>query len=224
LRGASRVLGPWRSAVGSLLQKLKARPPLVRLGAALSEGGTWDQLYDAFRGVFSSSEARQLAEWLTGEKIANEDADESREAPGSKRDRISAMELSRYMRNQLLRDSDVMSMAHGLELRVPLVDGALFDVVSRIPANLRLQAGKHLLLDAVPEIPEWIRSRPKTGFLFPYEQWLSSPEWQSMFAETLREVPVPTPTWYQRWSLFVFRHWQQTSGMSPSVAVVKRQS
>jgi asparagine synthase (glutamine-hydrolysing) len=128
------------------------------------------------------------------------------------RDRVSAMEMQRYMRNQLLRDSDVMSMAHGLELRVPLVDSALFDAVSRISAELRLRPGKQLLIDAVPEIPEWILAREKSGFLFPYENWLSTPEWRAMFADALRDVPVPVESWYQRWAVFMFRHWQAISG------------
>jgi asparagine synthase (glutamine-hydrolysing) len=131
------------------------------------------------------------------------------------RNRVSVLEMRRYMLNQLLRDSDVMSMAHGLELRVPLIDSALFDVVSRIPAELRLRPGKQLLLDAVPEIPNWIRHRPKSGFLFPYEQWLATPEWQTLFADALRGVPVAVTSWYQRWAVFVLRHWLSEWGMTP---------
>jgi asparagine synthase (glutamine-hydrolysing) len=215
----SRTLGPLRGVAGSLLQRMKHKPPLVRLGSALCDGGSREQIYDAFRGVFSSAAARRLAEWLMGtglhlEAEAEEEAQEQEQGHDDERDSVSAMELRRYMRNQLLRDSDVMSMAHGLELRVPLVDSALFDVVSRIPARLRLRPGKQLLLDAVPEIPDWIRTRPKSGFLFPYEDWLSTPEWKAMFAEAMRDVPVPMANWYQRWAVFVFRHWQSELGVS----------
>ena len=52
----------------------------------------------------------------------------------------------------------------------------------------------------------------KSGFLFPYEDWLSTPEWQAMFADALRDVPVPVESWYQRWAVFMFRHWQAISG------------
>ena len=61
-------------------------------------------------------------------------------------DGVSRLELTRYMRNQLLRDSDVMSMASGVELRVPFIDSLLFDQLSRLPADQRLQPGKGLLL------------------------------------------------------------------------------
>ena len=50
------------------------------------------------------------------------------------------------MRNQLLRDSDVMSMASGVELRVPFIDVELFDTLSRIPRRPAAAAGKALLL------------------------------------------------------------------------------
>ena len=67
------------------------------------------------------------------------------------------------MRNQLLRDSDVMSMAWGLELRVPFVDSKMIETVARIPAQLRLVAGKQIVLDAVPEIPQWVREQAEAG-------------------------------------------------------------
>ncbi len=59
---------------------------------------------------------------------------------------MSRLELTQYMRNQILRDSDVMSMAHGLELRVPFLDIRLFDVLRKLPAATRLQPGERFLL------------------------------------------------------------------------------
>ena len=122
------------------------------------------------------------------------------------RDAVSECELSLYMRNQLLKDSDVMSMAHGLELRVPFVDRALFDRVSRIPADLRLRPGKQMLIDAVPEIPEWVVNQPKRGFVFPFDQWLNA-KWGEAFHESSAKIPFPNPTWYQRWSAFMLATW-----------------
>src|SRR5437660_11734898 len=69
-------------------------------------------------------------------------------------DEVSYLEIARYMRNQLLRDSDVMSMAWNLELRVPLVDVKLIGAIEKIPARLRLASGKRLLLSAVPKISD----------------------------------------------------------------------
>ncbi len=207
LQRLATLLGPFRGLAGLGLTKLRSKPQLVRLGAALQDGGGLEQIYDAFRGVFSSTDARRLAQHFTRQhpKLATRGQECIDIAPIA--NTISALELRRYMLNQLLRDSDVMSMAHGLELRVPLVDSGLFDSIAAIPAALRLRQGKQLFLDAVPEIPEWIRQRPKSGFLFPYEKWLATPEWQVLFADALKNLPVPLTSWYQRWAVFVFTRW-----------------
>src|SRR6202030_4309054 len=49
--------------------------------------------------------------------------------------RTSYLELRHYMSNTLLRDSDSMSMAHGLELRVPFVDHKLAEFLFWIPGS-----------------------------------------------------------------------------------------
>lgn len=215
LTRAAQTLGPLKGLAGKALECAANKPPAMRLGSALRDGGSLNQLYDAFRGVYSSRQACHLAEHYTGQKILKYDRvpDGASAAFPTLHDEISFHELSRYMRNQLLRDSDIMSMAHGFELRVPLVDSGLFSAVSVIPASIRLRRGKCLLLDAVPEIPEWIRNRPKGGFLFPYEKWLATPDWRSLFEEELKDLPVPPKSWYQRWSVFVFKRWRATVGL-----------
>ncbi len=54
----------------------------------------------------------------------------------------SLLELSLYMANMLLRDTDQMSMAHALEVRDPLLDHVLVETVAQIPGPLKLQAGR----------------------------------------------------------------------------------
>jgi asparagine synthase (glutamine-hydrolysing) len=97
-------------------------------------------------------------------------------------------------------------MAWGLELRVPFLDPPLVDTLSRIPARVRLQPGKRFLLQAVPEIPDWVAGQPKRGFLFPFERWLGN-EWRDTLASVEREAPVPIETWYRKWCLFVAHRW-----------------
>ena len=101
-----------------------------------------------------------------------------------------------------------MSMAHGLELRVPFVDSELLQRIGRIPPELRLRSGKKMLLEAVPEIPEWVSKRNKQGFVFPFEKWLSQ-RWTKSFAESTRRIPNKKATWYQRWSVFTLDAWLQ---------------
>ena len=112
------------------------------------------------------------------------------------------------MRNQLLRDSDVMSMRWGLELRVPFVDRQLLEKIAQIPSSLRLQSGKQLLIQAVPEVPEWIFNRPKRGFAFPYEQWMTH-EWKDYVQDTPVPDTIQLSPWYRRWSLVILHHWLQ---------------
>ncbi|MDB9463225.1 asparagine synthase-related protein, partial [Dolichospermum circinale CS-534/05] len=125
-------------------------------------------------------------------------------------DEVSFLELSGYMRNQLLRDSDIMSMNWGLELRVPFVDKTLLETVAPIPSNIRLAQGKKLLTQAITEIPDWVVNRPKKGFSFPFENWMNS-EFGDYFDNVHQNLNIPLNIplnpWYRRWSLAILNHW-----------------
>jgi asparagine synthase (glutamine-hydrolysing) len=90
----------------------------------------------------------------------------------------SLFELSLYMCDMLLRDTDQMSMAHSLEVREPLLDHVLVETLAGIHGRLKLEPGrqhspKALLVDALPaELPRQIFRRAKMGFVFPWERWL----------------------------------------------------
>jgi asparagine synthase (glutamine-hydrolysing) len=89
--------------------------------------------------------------------------------------RVSYLEARCYMLNTLLRDSDFMSMAHGLEVRVPLIDHRLARRILALPGSWKLDAGtpKPLLVRALRgQLPEKIVHRPKRGFTLPFECWL----------------------------------------------------
>lgn len=191
---------------------LKRSPQGRRMVEFLHSTGTVEDAYASLRGVFSSAEAAALTKWVCGNG-SRESQPCERHDRRSVQDHISELELTRYMRNQLLRDSDVMSMARGLELRVPFVDRVLFEAVAGIPAAVRLRRGKRLLTDAVPEIPEWVVNQKKRGFLFPFQKWLGS-EWGAAFDEATSGAPVPMPNWYQRWSVFVLKRFVQRMGES----------
>ena len=84
-----------------------------------------------------------------------------------------------YMQNQLLRDADVMSMAHGVEIRVPFLDKEFITLSLQIQSAIKY-AGKfkkQLLIDTFKDIlPEQIWNRPKMGFSFPFKEWLAKDE------------------------------------------------
>jgi asparagine synthase (glutamine-hydrolysing) len=80
-----------------------------------------------------------------------------------------------FLPDGILLCNDKMSMAAGLELRVPFLDLELMRFVERIPATERVTArsGKRLHREAMAKLlPPGIAGRPKHGFATPYDDWL----------------------------------------------------
>lgn len=95
--------------------------------------------------------------------------------PGSDTARVCALESAHYMRNQLLRDADWAGMAHGIEIRVPLVDIVLLRRLAPFLPRLSPGAGKAALA-AAPQmaLPAGVLERAKTGFGVPTEAWMNA--------------------------------------------------
>ena len=92
--------------------------------------------------------------------------------------KISWAELSHYLRDMLLRDSDQMSMAVSLEVRVPFLDHELVEFLLGLPAAEKDRPGlvKSLLIDATADLlPREIYARRKMGFELPMPAWLRGP-------------------------------------------------
>ena len=88
---------------------------------------------------------------------------------------LGKIESMMYLRNQLLRDSDWASMAHGVELRMPLVDAHLLKRLSPHLQSMSKVRGKSLLSNApLKPLPINIQNRKKTGFSIPVNLWLDS--------------------------------------------------
>ena len=91
---------------------------------------------------------------------------------------ISRLELQGYMANTLLRDTDSMSMAHSLEVRVPFVDVNVVSYVLSLPGEWKMNrtngsGPKPLLADALSDLlPKDFLARPKMGFTLPFEKWM----------------------------------------------------
>lgn len=198
--------GPLRGALGHGIERMARTARWRRVGDVLNQPPGLAAMYETYRGIYTRAEARALAIRYAGTAPGGHRPETPHRADPSERDAVSRLELTRYMRNQPLRDADTMSMAWGLELRVPFLDSVVVDTISAIPARQRLRPHKQLLLDAVPEIPAWVATAPKSGFMFPFEQWLDD-EWRGVFAEVERRCPVPTETWYRKWCVFVLDRW-----------------
>jgi asparagine synthase (glutamine-hydrolysing) len=88
---------------------------------------------------------------------------------------VSYAEGRTYMHDVLLRDTDQMSMAHALEVRVPLLDHTLVEYVMALPDEYKLPNGtpKPLLVDSLRGLlPDEIVHRPKQGFSLPFDAWM----------------------------------------------------
>jgi asparagine synthase (glutamine-hydrolysing) len=147
---------------------------------------------------------------------------------------VSVLELEGYMANTLLRDTDGMSMAHSLEVRVPFVDVDVVRFALSVPGRMKLNGGpphtpKPLLAAALSDLlPLEFLARPKMGFTLPFESWLQSrlqnevsavlcdePRLQSIGLDSktvggiwnrFRKAPRNVG-WSRPWALYVLAKW-----------------
>ena len=142
--------------------------------------------------------------------------------------RVSFAEINTYMQNVLLRDTDQMSMAHALEVRVPFLDHQLVEYVYGIRDDFKYPTTpKKLLVESLGELlPSEIVNRPKMGFTFPWEHWMKN-ELKSYCKEGLDQLKKlnyfeeraldniwvnflngsKKTTWSRVWHLVVLGHW-----------------
>lgn len=142
---------------------------------------------------------------------------------------ISWLELRCYMASTLLRDTDSVSMARSLEVRVPLLDTPLVEFVSALPDVARGRDGmqKALFVQALKDVlPPAILMQAKRTFTLPWEEWLRGPlrgKLEASLAEIapalrehlhaagVREVwsafLAGQTSWSRPWSLYVLNEW-----------------
>jgi asparagine synthase (glutamine-hydrolysing) len=131
----------------------------------------------------------------------------------------SLLEARIYMTNQLLKDTDYMSMWHGVEVRVPFLDIELLRKVHTIPSSIRYNDlwPKHLLTAANHNIlPRKIIFRNKKGFTFPFVVWMkrSPMRLENLFpkgkeaSSVLKEFKNGRCHWSKCWSLAVLQQYK----------------
>jgi|SRR5579863_3757057 len=117
---------------------------------------------------------------------------------------FNQIEMRRYLHDQLLRDSDVFSMAHSIELRVPLLDHRLVESVAGRPAvaKVRGSGNKPLLVESVNDDALRAMARsPKRGFTFPLERWIRTHA-DHLEALSLKGTHVDPSAARRMWSQF----------------------
>jgi len=150
-----------------------------RNSGLIKYGGTYDGAYQLERGVFMPWQLHHIMDMdFARVGIAKLEANQRSASENSRPHlnnfgKVIEMESARYMRNQLLRDTDWAGMAHSLEIRVPLVDRILAEKIVGLVCHRRLKGGKSILPSVMAqELPERVTNRPKTGFTVPLWKWL----------------------------------------------------
>jgi asparagine synthase (glutamine-hydrolysing) len=175
-----------RARVASVVRWLGRSSIGATKSAALLEGiGSLPALYPPLREVLSAEQRSVLLDpaWS---QVGSSSADPYRRLleEGLSRTRrnglsaISYAEARTYMHDVLLRDTDQMSMAHALEVRVPLLDHALAEYVMGLPDRAKRPGPvpKRLLVESLGGLlPTEIVRRPKQGFTLPMAAWMRGP-------------------------------------------------
>lgn len=189
LHRARRLLAGWgqapqivRGAAASVVRAVGSTVTSTKLASVMESDGSIAAAWPVTRQLLSAVERRSLlsATWLARadqgdpyvEHLSRTFAAAPQAGIGAQ---ISYAEALTYMHDVLLRDTDQMSMAHGLEVRVPLLDHRLAEYLMRLPDSVRgLEAGgKPLLVRAMgSELPAEIVTRPKQGFTLPFDPWM----------------------------------------------------
>ena len=163
-----RLASPFAAVPGLARMVRRVGAPLLRqfssekIAGLLEYGPTWVGAYTLRRAVRMPWEARasgRVRPEPPNQRLTDDHAI------------VSHLEATRYMRSQLLRDSDWASMAHSLELRVPLVDTALTGHLARQRRSSRACTKQDLAGAARPALPKAVSQKPKTGFVVPTYEW-----------------------------------------------------
>jgi len=226
-----------RSPLVSMLAAVAPSSDQNRKLAALGRnGGGIIHPYFVSRMLFTPGQLRELLPEMKPDSNAFQRAEEPlNESYGRAMrldpvNRISYLEARCYMLNTLLRDSDFMSMAHGLEVRVPFIDHQLARALFAVPGSRKVDARtpKPLLVRALGgQLPDEIVHRPKRGFTLPFEHWLRD-ALRPVLEESFRKIgdgvvgslisgsavrkvwqdfQQGRTSWSRPWSLYVLQCW-----------------
>jgi len=220
--GLTRCVLRSAARVGSFANESKA----IQLA---SSNGDAAAVYRISRQLFSSNAVRELAAQpvkTTNSVYSN--------GQGDTVNLISRLEMSGYMANTLLRDTDCVSMAHSLEVRVPFVDKEVADYVLSMPGDWKLDRhnghqAKPFLAEMLSDLlPAEVLHRPKMGFTLPFQKWMTlqlKEHISALFADSsllascgLRQQSVNdlwrrflrrprSVGWTRPWTLYVLAKW-----------------
>jgi asparagine synthase (glutamine-hydrolysing) len=213
-RGAARVAT--RPVIGQRAEKLRAW--------ATASGQGDEDAYLLLRRVFLDDELERLVPSGPAFRPVVDGTN------GRPHLRAAKLDLENYTRNVLLRDTDAMSMAHSLEVRVPYLDHRLVEWALSLPDELVVGQRKALLVEAAgARLPAEVKTRRKHGFALPLADWMHGP----LAAEVTQALSSPPPQlgeivsraasaavwrdfletghrWVRPWALFALNRWVES--------------
>ncbi len=175
-----------------------------KYAAVLEHGGSYAGAYYLRRGLFMPWDLEELLpadfveEGLRRFSAVDYVASHLQPDPGTAFGRVAALEASIYMRNQLLRDTDWASMAHSLEVRVPLVDSVLLSRLAPVLMNASVDAKRMLARTPTTPLPPEVITRSKTGFALPIGSWLTDHSTRLDGWRRVRALADPRCHWSRR--------------------------
>ncbi|MGD1094130.1 MAG: asparagine synthase (glutamine-hydrolyzing), partial [Bryobacteraceae bacterium] len=177
-KAAAKVPRSVRAGLANYGRRFSTNPSRQKFWDLLESDGTPRSAYDISRRLFSSDEVSDLFQngrgtRGNGSQVPDSEYSNSADVVND----ISRLELRGYMTDLLLRDTDFMSMASSLEVRVPFVDKEVIRFALQLPGSWKVSGSrpKPFLLETMQGmIPEYVWNHPKIGFVLPFERWMRS--------------------------------------------------
>ena len=159
--------------------------------------------YIAVRGIFSKKEASEIVKKLSGKNVDKftKNYFESKSINSTTRD----LELNNYLKNQLLRDSDIFGMKWSIEIRTPFIDKDFVSTIKSLPDKYIFEKNKGILSEAL-DLPLHIINKKKQGFTFPFESWLKNNLGEKIINYTAPIIGNENK-WFNIWTVYILKKW-----------------
>jgi asparagine synthase (glutamine-hydrolysing) len=162
--------------------------------------------YIALRGIFSKEESLKIGSHVLNNNFngfsKNNLSFQNNNGINSK---SRQLELNNYLKNQLLRDSDVFGMKWSTEIRTPFIDKDFINSIQSLPDKYIFENKKAILTEGL-NLPMHIINQKKQGFTFPFELWLKQSLGKEIENET-HNIIGSNSEWYKFWTIFVLKKW-----------------
>jgi asparagine synthase (glutamine-hydrolysing) len=249
MRQVARLARAWRWSppgvrriAAAATRKIGGSSPSVgKVAALLETNGGLPTAYPLFRELFSAERRAQL---MPRDAVIGDEEPYAALLRAAVTDHpaaglmtlVSYAEARTYMHDVLLRDTDQMSMRHGLEVRVPLLDHRVMEYVMALPDRVKhaTAAPKGLLVDSVnDDVLSSVAAQPKQGFVLPFDVWMRG-ELRGLCEDHLGPrglggtgvfsnagiqavwhsfLDGTGETWSRPWALVAFHAWMQNAGI-----------